>query len=374
MMKWTSDFASLLISLLVSVASIDGQTQAEMNKEARADFARADAELNKTYQTVLAKLSAAERLKLKETQLAWVASRDTEAADAAKEAEGGSMAATLRYETMTELTRKRITELKAMIDEGTASGTKTEAPKTENKRANSVSESEPTSPRPPPPEKPSSDQEQDAAEEDSSRGLPQDYAKHYLIAGSTISPDKKKAVIYPTLEAWEAADTANHPERIKDYLVGLQPFQVLKQLDTKWPYFQNENHGGISGEWSDDSSIALITLDAKWGPRDVFLAEFRDGKLSRITNIACKAHYLLLPNYRKSRTRYHNFFDFVFVEDASFKLEGTSVLIDASAETSPPSDRGWRGHVEAVWDIAQAKFTSTKVSGGIRRRSEETSD
>ena len=373
-MKRTSVLASLLISLLVSVASIDGQTQAEMNKEARADFARADAELNKTYQMVLAKLPAAERLKLKETQRAWVVSRDTEAARAAKEAEGGSMAPTLRYETMTELTRKRITELNAMIDQGTASGTKTEASKTENKRANSVSESEPT-PVTPPPEKSGGDQEQEAPGEDSSRGLPRDYAKDYLIAGSTISPDKKMAVIYPTLEVWEAADTANHPERIKDYLVGLQPFQVLKQLDTKWPYFQNENHGGISAEWSDDSSIALITLDAKWGPRDVFLAEFRDGKLGRITNIARKAHDLLLPNYRKSRTRYNDFFDFVFVEDASFKLEGTSrVLIDASAETSPPSDRGWRGHVEAVWNIPQAKFTSTKISGEIRKRSEETSD
>ena len=293
MMKWVSVFASLLISLLVSVASIDGQTQAEMNKEA-----------------------------------------------------------------------------------------KTEASKTENKHANSVSESEPTPVTPPPPEKPGSDEEREAAGEDSSRGLPQDYAKDYLIAGSTISPDKKMAVIYPTLEAWEAADTANHPERIKDYLVALQPFQVLKQLDTKWPYFQNENHGDIGGEWSDDSSIALITLDAKWGPRDVFLAEFRDGKLSRITNIARKAHDLLLPNYRKLKaTRYNDFFDFVFVEDASFKLEGSSrVLIDASAETSPnimdedlgSSARAWRGHVKAVWDIAQAKFTSTKISGEIRKRSKET--
>jgi hypothetical protein len=228
------------------------------------------------------------------------------------------------------------------------------------------------------------DEETEATGEDSSAGLPEQYAKDYLMAGSTISPDKKMAVIYPTLETEEAAEKVNHPERIKDYLVALQPFQILKQLDTKWPYFQHENHGDISGEWSDDSSIALITLDAKWGPRDVFLAEFRDGKLSRITNIARKAHDLLLPNYRKSKaTRYNDLFDFVFVEDASFKLEGNSrVVIDASAETSPnimdedlrSSDRAWRGHVQAVWDIPQAKFTSTKISGEIRKRSKETSD
>jgi hypothetical protein len=145
------------------------------------------------------------------------------------------------------------------------------------------------------------DEEPEAAGEDSSAGLPEDYAKNYLIATSTISPDKKLAVIYPTLEAEEAADDANHSERVKDYVVALQPFTVLGELQTKYPYFQNQNHGGINAEWSHDSSVALITLDGKWGPHDVFLLEFRDGKLTRTTNILAKAHDLLLPSYRKSK-------------------------------------------------------------------------
>jgi sugar lactone lactonase YvrE len=219
------------------------------------------------------------------------------------------------------------------------------------------------------------------SESDSSTGLPEKYAKDYLIARTTISPDKNTALIYPKLEAEEAAEGAKHPERIKDYLVALQPFHVLQALPTKFPYFEHEGHGSLEAEWSDDSSVALITLNGKWGPRDVFLIELRDGKPSRITNIARKAHDLLLPNYRKSKaTRYNDLFDFIFVEDAAFKLEGTNrVLIDASAETSPnmmtddlrSSDRAWNGHVEAVWDIPQAKFSSTKVSGGIRKRTEQ---
>ena len=43
------------------------------------------------------------------------------------------------------------------------------------------------------------DEEPETAGEDSSAGLPEEYAKNYLIAPSTISPDKKFAVIYPTL-------------------------------------------------------------------------------------------------------------------------------------------------------------------------------
>jgi uncharacterized protein YecT (DUF1311 family) len=87
-----------------------------MNAQARADFARADAELNKTYQVLLTKLRDAEsKQKLKETERAWLASRDTEAARAADHARGGSMAPTLRYETMTELTQQRIEQLKTRL-------------------------------------------------------------------------------------------------------------------------------------------------------------------------------------------------------------------------------------------------------------------
>ena len=132
----------------------------------------------------------------------------------------------------------------------------------------------------------------EAAEEDSSAGLPEEYAKSYLVAANTVSPDKKFALIYPTLEAEEAAENANHPER-------------------------------------------------------------------------------------------NDYFDFIFVENTTFKLEGTSrVLIDGSVETSPnltddvlrSSDRAWRGHVQATWDIPQGKFTSKKVSGELRKKSEEAPD
>jgi hypothetical protein len=212
------------------------------------------------------------------------------------------------------------------------------------------------------------DKEPEAAGEDSSAGLPDAYAKDYLIAASTISPDKKFAVIYPTLEAEEAAENTNHPERIKDHIVALQPFAVLGQLQTKYPYFQNQNHGGISAEWSDDNSVVLITLDGKWGPHDVFLLEFRDGKLARTTNILTKAHDLLLPSYRKSKAEpYNDVFDFIFdgEEGSVFKLDGADrVVVDGDAVTDPKgiSDHRWSAHLKAAWNIAQAKFTSKSIS------------
>jgi uncharacterized protein YecT (DUF1311 family) len=68
-------------------------------------FAHADAELNKSYETLLAKIPDAEdKEKLKQSQRAWLAFRDAEATFAADQLRGGSMAPTIRYETMAELT------------------------------------------------------------------------------------------------------------------------------------------------------------------------------------------------------------------------------------------------------------------------------
>ncbi|HYT23946.1 MAG TPA: lysozyme inhibitor LprI family protein [Candidatus Polarisedimenticolia bacterium] len=117
--------AALLVSLFISVAHAHAQTQAAMNAQARAEFERADAELNKTYQAVLAKLRDTDsKQKLKETQRAWITSRDTATAHATDEAGGGSMAPAIRYETMAELTQQRIKQLKTRLAGDAAPGEK----------------------------------------------------------------------------------------------------------------------------------------------------------------------------------------------------------------------------------------------------------
>jgi uncharacterized protein YecT (DUF1311 family) len=52
--------AALLVSLFIPVAHIHAQTQTGMKAHARPYFEGADAELNKTYETLLTKLPDAE--------------------------------------------------------------------------------------------------------------------------------------------------------------------------------------------------------------------------------------------------------------------------------------------------------------------------
>jgi len=87
----------------------------------------------------------------------------------------------------------------------------------------------------------------ETSEEDSAAELPAAYAQHYLVARSTMSPDKKFAVIYPTLDFSESKEA-------KDMLVALNPFRVLAKLPAEDLYFQHRSHGGISAEWAKDAA------------------------------------------------------------------------------------------------------------------------
>ena len=61
-----------------------------MNRQAAKDFEKVDGERNRTYEALLAKLPDAEgKEKLKQSQRAWLAFRDAEAAFAADQLRGG---------------------------------------------------------------------------------------------------------------------------------------------------------------------------------------------------------------------------------------------------------------------------------------------
>jgi uncharacterized protein YecT (DUF1311 family) len=109
---------TLVALIAFSTGHANGQSQAEMNRTAAKDFEKADAELNRTYATLVAKVPDAEgKEKLKQSQRTWLAFRDPEAAFASDQARGGSLAPKIRYETMTELTHQRLQQLKVHLEE-----------------------------------------------------------------------------------------------------------------------------------------------------------------------------------------------------------------------------------------------------------------
>jgi uncharacterized protein YecT (DUF1311 family) len=138
-------------SFVLPLAPLHAQTQTALNAKAHAEFQGADADLNKTYQSVLAKLPTVEsKQKLREAQRAWVVSRDAARASAAKEADGRSMAPTLRYGRTTYLTGERIKELNNLLGPATrtasqlaatsATNAASSAPEAPSEQAQAISE------------------------------------------------------------------------------------------------------------------------------------------------------------------------------------------------------------------------------------------
>lgn len=82
---------TLLLALLLAGSCL-AQTQQEMNRQAAADFAKADRELNVVYKQLMGELSQqAEKDKLIAAEQLWIKLRDADAAARAQEFEGGSI-------------------------------------------------------------------------------------------------------------------------------------------------------------------------------------------------------------------------------------------------------------------------------------------
>lgn len=208
-------------------------------------------------------------------------------------------------------------------------------------------------------------------QKDSGAGLPGDYAKNYKVSKSSMSHDEKFALIYPTREFSESKEA-------KNFLVALNPFEVVATLPTKEPYFDEKSNSALGAEWSGDNSMVLITLDGKWGPLDVWLVELSGDKLKRMTNLLDKTRELLRPNFRAAKPKpepYNKAMDFVFEEEEGgacmFQPDGF-VRIYSRVTNDPKGDskRRWRVVVDAKWDIAQAKFVSQKIRPATKQDDE----
>lgn len=207
------------------------------------------------------------------------------------------------------------------------------------------------------------EQESEDYQKDSPAGLPPEYAKNYLISKSTMSPEEKFAVIYPTLDFSESKEA-------KDLLVALKPFSVLAPLPTDEPYFDHKSNSALGADWSGDGSKVLITLDGKWGALDVFLVELSGDKVKRITNLLEKARALARPKFRAAKPKpeaYNKALEFIFEEEEGGPCQfhgndRVDVYVKVTNDPKGDTKRPWRVLIKAQWDIAQAKFTSEKVT------------
>lgn len=97
-------------------SKLDSGVTSEMVNANNELYEAWDKELNKVYKLLMEKLPADRKEKLKKDQRAWVKIKEEKANEAAKEADGGTLAGVLYSGTATGLTKDRAIELAKMYD------------------------------------------------------------------------------------------------------------------------------------------------------------------------------------------------------------------------------------------------------------------
>ena len=95
----------------------DLMTQQGMNRCAQDEYEKADAELNRVYQQVMAKLPTDHGQKLKTAQLAWIQFRDAVCDCKAFTFDGGSLQPLTNFTCLSSETQYRIKQLKSLAED-----------------------------------------------------------------------------------------------------------------------------------------------------------------------------------------------------------------------------------------------------------------
>ncbi|MDQ3023078.1 MAG: lysozyme inhibitor LprI family protein [bacterium] len=109
--------AITLCLVVMSALCASAQSQHEMNSAAAAEYKLADAELNKVYRKLRAKLDGDERRKLIATQQAWIKFRDADCEFAALPSRGGTIYPLVHFGALTEKATARTEELRWCIED-----------------------------------------------------------------------------------------------------------------------------------------------------------------------------------------------------------------------------------------------------------------
>lgn len=211
----------------------------------------------------------------------------------------------------------------------------------------------------------------DDYQKDSGAGLPGEYARNYMVQRGSVSHDEKFALIYPTREFSESKEA-------KNFLVALNPFQILATLPTDEPYFDEKSNSSLGADWLEDNSMVLITLGGKWGPLETWLVELAEGEVRRMTNLLEKAREILRPKFRAVRPKlkaYNDTHEFLFLEEEGGPCmfdDNRQVRVYCRVSNDPKglAKTQWRVVIDAKWDIAQAKFVSQKIRAATKQDDE----
>lgn len=100
-----------------------------------------------------------------------------------------------------------------------------------------------------------------------SLALAAEWPEGYIVHEESKSPDGQYGIIVPNEE-----DVETDGEYSVNYLANINTHQVLGKIEGA-DYFEGQNHAGLSVTWADDSKVAVVIYDGRFGSDSIFVIE-----------------------------------------------------------------------------------------------------
>ena len=191
-------------------------------------------------------------------------------------------------------------------------------------------------------------------------GYPDPFSIGYILRQNTLSPNKQYGVIFPTALLQEKPD----------FIVNVKTGAIIGSVEvgeSVTPYFERQNHGGLTVSWSPDSSVALVQIHEKWAPGAVVVVEMNEGKIHRQTQVSDQIEKLFSPAKAKHTRSHETGVGTYSITALKWRLtaKGKQLEIKCEGQTNPkefPNESIWEGTLVAIWDLEQRKFVEHEVT------------
>ncbi len=201
-----------------------------------------------------------------------------------------------------------------------------------------------------------------AAEEKSYPEVP----KEYEIGESTVSPDKRFAILYEVRD-----EDSNVDPGLPNLLVRLKPYAVLKEIETDDGVTWKGGRGAADAKWNGNDWVA-VWHHRKWGDEDLVVYQIANDKIIREDKIWPEVvKYFDRDWQRRYLKKYPKEEDsYTFRADdpdvVTFEFKDHKLLLNIFAENRPNLAPGphWSAELHAIWDLDKAKFDKVDFRPG----------
>lgn len=194
-----------------------------------------------------------------------------------------------------------------------------------------------------------------------SRALATDWPKDYVVHEESKSPDGQYGIVVPESDDVEKQQPNPGVEEYYavNYLVDVKNHKVLGKIRGS-DYFEHQNHAGLTLQWSEDSKIAIVDYEGRYGFASIAVLELKEKDFTQ-TDIG-KRIQTAIDDVIKKQSRGHEEGGYV---SPLFRFEpGPKIRVYATALTNPKQFEDTKSYFalfQGLFDLPAKKWIKSSA-------------